>query len=323
MKVRKTLLAAAGWAGYACAANAADPTMAVPAPPPSTTAGTSVFSSRPTNLWDLLTGHRQPAVVSSRPTTIVVPPPKPDAKSVQPKVEPKIAMMPASPEPESKRQNLEPVGPSPYYATAITPPATHAPSEPLPSAVSSYHPTSASPLSPTTVVKTTAAMSPYNAAVAAAPLVPPPVMRTSAPTAFAKLAPAPTAVSSPAPMPAPVPMPAPTPAPVASAMPAPQPTPLPPAIEVTPAPPLTTKPMPAPPAPVIPAGLNPGMVDHLLRNARGDNPIDVRKQSIRELAKLKAKTPEVMVALDGLSDDPEPSVRAEAIIAAARLRMSQ
>jgi hypothetical protein len=81
--------------------------------------------------------------------------------------------------------------------------------------------------------------------------------------------------------------------------------------------------MPAPAAPVIPAGLNPEMVEHLLRNARGDNPLDVRKQSIRELAKLKAKTPEVMVALDGLSDDPEPSVRAEAIIAAARLRMGR
>jgi hypothetical protein len=41
------------------------------------------------------------------------------------------------------------------------------------------------------------------------------------------------------------------------------------------------------------------------------------------LAKLKANTPEVMAALDGLSDDPVPGVRAEAIIAAARLRLGR
>ena len=65
------------------------------------------------------------------------------------------------------------------------------------------------------------------------------------------------------------------------------------------------------------------IIEHLLTTAQGNGPVEVRKASIQELAKMKANTPEVMVALDGLSDDPAPAVRAEAIIAAARLRMGR
>jgi hypothetical protein len=82
--------------------------------------------------------------------------------------------------------------------------------------------------------------------------------------------------------------------------------------------------MPAPAAPVVPAAaVHSELVDHLLQTAKGTGPVEVRKASIQELSKMKANTPEVMAALDGLADDPVPAVRAEAIIAAARLRMGR
>ena len=113
---------------------------------------------------------------------------------------------------------------------------------------------------------------------------------------------------------------------VVKATPAPLPVPV-----NMPATPLSNKPMPSPAAPVVPAAVtvvpampvNGDIIQHLLQTARGNGPAEVRKASIEELAKMKANTPEVMVALDGLSDDQVPAVRAEAIIAAARLRMGR
>jgi hypothetical protein len=64
-------------------------------------------------------------------------------------------------------------------------------------------------------------------------------------------------------------------------------------------------------------------VGHLLATARGNGPVEVRKTSIQELVKLKANTPEVLAAMDSLSDDPVPSVRAEAVIAGARLKLGR
>jgi hypothetical protein len=349
MKVRKTLLVAAGLAGQACAAHASAPTMTVSVPPPAPTTSVweRLFHAPPTNLWDVLTAHDRPATVTSRPEPVVVVVPPPPAPKPAPVVvvplqkpetmavaTPAIAEMtkPAVATIEPQKVMLEPTGPSPYYATAITAPARRGPSEPLPPAVSSYHPTSVSPLSPMTVARTGPAMSPYNAVAAATPVQPPPLPpppSTSAPTVVANAAPAP--LPTPVPFPTPVPIAPPAPLPTAVAAPAPlpapiasvAPTPLPTAIERAPASPLSTKPLPVPSAPVVPAALNSETVEHLLRSTRADNPLDVRKESIRELARIKVKTPEVMVALDGLSDDPDQSLRAEAIIAAARLRMGQ
>jgi hypothetical protein len=73
----------------------------------------------------------------------------------------------------------------------------------------------------------------------------------------------------------------------------------------------------------MPAVKSSEIVDHLVKTAKGDAPLEVRKASIQELVKLKANSPDVMAALNSLADDPAPSIRAEAIIAAARLRMGQ
>jgi hypothetical protein len=118
------------------------------------------------------------------------------------------------------------------------------------------------------------------------------------------------------------------PAAVVKSTPAPLPTPA-----AMPSTPISTKPMPVLPASVAPAPTsakvapaapaNYEIIDHLVKTAKGAGPVEVRKASIQELAKMKVNTPELMVVLDGLSDDPVPAVRAEAIIAAARLRMAQ
>ncbi len=202
------------------------------------------------------------------------------------------------PPPDPMLTEAPPAGPSPYYATAATRAISNRPTEPVSSAVSSYHPTAATvSAGPVPTAKNTPTPSPYNAVMTPAPAKP---------------------------------------APVVKAAPAPLPTPA-----VMPATPMPTRPMPAPAALVVPAAsvgaavpvptsaavpampANGELVEHLLKTAKGDGPIEVRKASIQELAKMKANTPEVMVALDGLSDDPAPGVRAEAIIAAARLRMGQ
>jgi 2-oxoglutarate dehydrogenase E2 component (dihydrolipoamide succinyltransferase) len=140
------------------------------------------------------------------------------------------------------------------------------------------------------MVKSTPDSSPYNSVIMPAKPKPTPVVKATPP--------------------------APAPLPVPAAMPMPN-----------------ARPMPPPAAPVVPAATVPAAdpamsagneaVAHLLQTAKGNGPVEVRKASIQELAKLKLKTPEVMAALDNLSDDPTPAVRAEAIIASARLRMGR
>jgi hypothetical protein len=163
--------------------------------------------------------------------------------------------------------------------------STATPPEAMAPNVSSYHATAATPATPITVSKPTPTSSPYNStsAVPARPPMPAPAVK--APTA-------------------PMSMPA------------------------LPAAPMSTRPMPAPPAPVVPASMPksaPGdeMIAHLLAKAKGAGPVEVRKASIQELVKLKANTPEVMAALDTLGDDPVPGVRAEAVIASARLKLGR
>jgi hypothetical protein len=208
--------------------------------------------------------------------------------------------------------DMQPTGPSPYYATAATPTIINRPNEPAVSAVSSYHPTAVTVSAPLPVVTNTA--SPYN----------------SWPAAPAK--PAPVVKAVPAQLPAPAALPAmplstkPMPAPAAPVVPA---ATVPAVVPIVPA---ATVPVAVPVTPIAPAATaavvkampaSGEIVNHLLTTAKGDGPIEVRKASIQELAKMKANTPEVMVALDGLSDDPTPTIRAEAIIAAARLRMGR
>jgi hypothetical protein len=179
---------------------------------------------------------------------------------------------------------------SPYFAakgngTAATPP------EPTATGVSSYHATSATPATRVPAGMSGPSNSPYNGSPAA------PLKGQSLPM--------PTAKSVPATLPSP------------SAM---------------PAVPMRTRPVPPPAAPVVPATL-PGMtetppvaneaVSHLLATAKGSGPVEVRKASIQELVKLKANTPEVLAAMDRLSDDPVPQIRAEAVIAGARLKMGR
>jgi hypothetical protein len=102
-----------------------------------------------------------------------------------------------------------------------------------------------------------------------------------------------------------------------------------PAVPMPAAPMPNSRPMPPPPAPVVPASLPEVVakadetVSHLLETARGAGPVEVRKASIQELVKLKANTPEVRTALEGLTDDPVPAIRAEAVIASARLQMGR
>jgi hypothetical protein len=319
MKVRKTLLvAAAGWAGLTAQSTAQSPVAATA--PASTPAPLTIWQklgfskapnqacdcepraadgepAEPTNLWDLLTKPR----VSKAETVVVQRPPAPKpavakGEVVVTKPGPAATQLTLAPAALPKPPTLDfpppapmdemPAGPSPYYATAATPTTVNRPTEPVASVVSSYHPTAAMTASPPAVVK--ANPTPCNGTV----------------TAPAK------------------------PTPVAKAAPAQLPTPA-----AMPATPLSTKPTPAPAATVVPAATVPAavptmpsnseVVDHLLMTAKGNGPFEDRKASIRELAKMKANTPEVMVALDGLSDDPTPAVRAEAIIAAARLRMGR
>jgi hypothetical protein len=177
--------------------------------------------------------------------------------------------------------------PSPYFATKGTGSSvTPQPTDPVAPGVSSYFPTAATPAKPM-ATSTTMMASPYNSATPMAP---------------AKPVPAPLAKTAPGSLPTPAAMPT---------------------------VPMSPRPMPAPPAPVVPASMPAAVsisdetVGHLLATARGNAPVEVRKTSIQELVKLKANTPEVMAALDSLSDDPVPSVRAEAVIAGARLKMGR
>jgi hypothetical protein len=61
----------------------------------------------------------------------------------------------------------------------------------------------------------------------------------------------------------------------------------------------------------------------LLATAKGNGPVEARKASIQELVKLKANTAEVLAALEELSNDSAPAIRAEAVIAGARLKMGR
>src|SRR5581483_12039247 len=89
-------------------------------------------------------------------------------------------------------------------------------------------------------------------------------------------------------------------------LPAPKPTPPPPA----PMPPVqpVAAPAPAPvpmPAPVVPGAAKPKLSEldaHLLAQAQGDGPVEVRKSCIQALVTHKVNTPEVMAGLEQLSD---------------------
>ena len=231
----------------------------------------------------------------------------------------------------------QPTGPSPYFATAATPTIINRPSVPDTSALSSYHATAATPAPRTqvTVDSQPTGPSPYFATAATPTIINrPSVPDTSAVSSYHATAatastakPLPTLNNTPSTSPYNIALPpAPAKPVVVKATPAPLQVPA----NMT-ATPLSTKPMPAPAAPVVPAAItvvpampvNGDIIQHLLQTARGNGPAEVRKASIEELAKMKANTPEVMVALDSLSDDPVPAVRAEAIIAAARLRMGR
>jgi hypothetical protein len=67
----------------------------------------------------------------------------------------------------------------------------------------------------------------------------------------------------------------------------------------------------------------PELVKHLLAAAqvRGDS-TEVRVACIRALVRCQVRTPLVFAALEGLSEDPVPAVRGEAIIGQARLRLA-
>jgi hypothetical protein len=51
--------------------------------------------------------------------------------------------------------------------------------------------------------------------------------------------------------------------------------------------------------------------------------VEVRKACIRALVRCQAATPNVFAALEALTDDPVPAVRAEAVIGQARLKMGR
>jgi hypothetical protein len=238
-------------------------------------------------------------IVVTKPTPVkkelTVAPPAPPAPSFPPVIDAPATTKKPTPKQEPLTVDFPPPAPmapvsrSPYNASASTPKNVTVPTQPIASNVSSTYPTITSLGQDTPQVKTTPAMSPYNV-MSSAPAKP------QLPVITVKSVPAPT------------PLPAPMPVGPMQAAPMPQ-----------------SKPLPAPATPVVPASATDAkdMVGHLLKTAKGNGPVEVRKASIQELAKLKCTSPEVMVALDGLSDDPCPAVRAEAIIAAARLRMGQ
>ena len=317
-----------------------------------------VVSAKPTNLWDLLnkpegeptTSHTEVVIVPApkpvvtktetvivkteparkpllptTPTRQIVSTPAPLPKAtpvstpapmVMSKPEPTLDFPPPSmpmpmPTGPAMDSTASVPAPSPYFATMGTGTTVMSqPAEPAAPGVSAYHPTAATPAKQMTVMKTLPA-SPYNA-VAVIPSKPIPApMAKSVPAPLPVPASMPTVPMSPRPMPAP-------PAPVVPA-----------SMSMAPSAPRSIATPPAPPAPPAPAfmpaatSMSEETVGHLLATARGTGPVEVRKTSIQELVKLKANTPEVMAGLESLSDDPVPSVRAEAVIAAARLRMGR
>jgi hypothetical protein len=386
MKVRTTLLVAAGWTGLAAlsAAYAQAPAAPSTTPPANTqvpitppwitnsqtncgcqdqksSGNCNCQAKEPTNLWDLFKrwrADRRCLTCECESVIITSPPPPPAPKPtvakhdpVAPKPDPvakRLPLTPASapakvqnPTPKQDSLTLEfpppaiefpspkipgdgkvvempPAGPSPYFATAATPIMTNSSPELAAASVSSYHPTAATP---TMAVRSNGLIAPDVSAyhpTAATPVGPAPAQVAKA----APLAPKPT------PAPANPTMPTPLPVPVAQNVPAPLPAPA-----AMPSTPISTRPMPAPAAPVVPATTtatatpavpaNHEIIQHLLKTSKNGDSVEVRKASIQELVTMKANTPEVMVALDGLSDDPTPEIRAEAIIAAARLRMGR
>jgi hypothetical protein len=118
---------------------------------------------------------------------------------------------------------------------------------------------------------------------------------------------------------------APSPIITGRSLPVPPPAPL-PAPTAMPSVPMKTRPMPAPAAPVVPATMPAADVEKvkiLLTTAKGPGAVEERKASIKELVQMKANTPEVLAALEMLSDDAAPAVRTEAVIAGARLKMGR
>jgi hypothetical protein len=66
---------------------------------------------------------------------------------------------------------------------------------------------------------------------------------------------------------------------------------------------------------------SPELVSMLLDGARGAGTVDGRKACIRALVRSRLTTPEVFAMLEQLSEDKAPAIRAEAVIATARLKM--
>jgi hypothetical protein len=64
----------------------------------------------------------------------------------------------------------------------------------------------------------------------------------------------------------------------------------------------------------------PDLVDVLLKAAREDGTLEVRRACIRALVRCQAATPAVFAALEALAKDPVPAIRAEAVIGQGRLR---
>lgn len=162
-----------------------------------------------------------------------------------------------------------------------------------------YATTSTGPAVVSNPAKTAPGVSPYHA-TAAAKISTMPVAPTLA-AAPIKTSPAP--VAAPAPLPAPVMQPVAAQSPVSQAPAAPMP-------EVQPI---------AAPAP----NGNDEVIKHLLATASGNGPVEVRKASIQGLVQARANTPEVMAALTKLCDDEIATIRAEAVIAQARLKLGR
>ena len=64
------------------------------------------------------------------------------------------------------------------------------------------------------------------------------------------------------------------------------------------------------------------LVEALARAAQGQGPAEERRAFVGALVRGKATSPAVLRTLDALANDEEPTVRLDAIIGAARLRIA-